>query len=222
MSNIALVKKKYLYLIENFFSANVIAGFTDPSFPGIIPEDLPLFLDFAGKSLRISYLKQSHSARVNLIGKKGVYKGDGIFTGERGLVLVVQTADCLPLYFSRENDGVVGVVHMGWRSAKQEILRNIPFDLSAFSALAGVGLRKCCYRVGRDFLNYKNLRQSLEKRESFYFDPIKFCQSFFVQQGLKKENFCDLAICSLCSKRGFFSYRRDQTKKRMFSFIVKV
>lgn len=54
-------------------------------------------------------------------------EADALFTSERGVALVIRTADCLPLFFElREIAGAgrvrIGVIHAGWRGMDARII----------------------------------------------------------------------------------------------------
>lgn len=218
-----LVDRQYCTLIEGFFPPRIISGFSNIKLEGNLPEDIQTALSFVDREPKLSYLNQIHSAKVFSVDKGGCYQGDALFTKSSNLVLVVKTADCLPLFFASSQLAVVGVVHMGWRSAKAGILNNIPYDLGSFKVVAGVGLRSCCYQVGEDFLSHQPLKPFIERTGSkAYFNPLSFAKAKLIEQGLREENFLDLDICSLCSPTNFFSFRRDKTNSRMLSFILKI
>ena len=218
-----LVEKEYCYLIEDVFPENVIAGFTKNNIPGDYPDDIKKTLSFLGKDINDVYLNQTHSSRVNQVEKEGVYEGDASFTRQSNLVLRVGTADCLPLFFCSEQTQVIGMVHMGWRSAKEGILDNIPFEMVSFKILAGVGLRKCCYQVGREFFDYPRLsKYVIENKSSLCLDPVRFAKDELCGRGLKENKWFDLNICSFCSRQKIFSYRKTKTSLRTFSFICRV
>ncbi|MFA6281969.1 MAG: polyphenol oxidase family protein, partial [Candidatus Omnitrophota bacterium] len=139
-----------------------------------------------------------------------------------GLVCAVRTADCLPVFLSSKKNKTIGMVHMGWRGAKSGILNNIKEDLTTFKAIAGVGLRQCCYAVGKDFLTYEGFPEFInESSKGLYFNPVGFARKKLKALGLEDENFYDLNICSLCSDKGLFSYRKNATDKRTLSFILR-
>ncbi len=217
-----LLERDNCFLIKDFFDDKIIAGFSKPVFSGNVEEDLPLILKELTKDFQIAFLHQIHSPIVHKINKPGRYEGDGLMTKKSGLVCVVRTADCLPVFLASKEQGTIGIVHMGWRGAKEGILDNINEDLSAFKALAGVGLRQCCYEVGKDFLTYNGFTEFLKERSGkFYFAPAGFAKKKLIAYGLKDDNFCDLDICSLCSDKDLFSYRRNATEKRTLSFILR-
>ena len=218
-----LIEKENCFLIENFFESNTIAGFTKPVLPGNVLQDIPKVFEPSPKKLKIAFLKQVHSPKIHSIEKEGCFEGDGLITKEINLICVVRTADCMPVFLSSKKLGVIGVVHMGWRGAKKGILDNIKYDLKSFKAIAGLGMRRCCYRVGKEFLEYPGFRPFLKKSgDDLYFNPIGFLEKHLISHGLNRDNFFDLGMCSFCSKENFFSFRRDSADNRTLSFIARV
>ena len=217
-----LIEKENYFLIENFFESNIIAGFTKPVLPGNVLEDIPQVFEPSSKKFKIAFLKQIHSSEIHSIEKEGCLEGDGLITKKNNLICVVRTADCMPIFLSSKKLGVIGVVHMGWRGAKKGILDNIKYDLKTFKAIAGLGMRRCCYNVGKEFLEYPEFGPFLKKTgNDLYFNPIDFIKKHLIAYGLNRENFFDLKVCSHCSKEKFFSFRRDSTDNRTLSFIAK-
>lgn len=217
-----LIEKENCFLIDDFFGGNIIAGFSKPNLAGNPQEDLPLILKGLSKKIQVAFLHQIHSSIINKIDKPGYYEGDGLITRTSGLVCAVRTADCLPIFLSSKEKETIGMVHMGWRGAKGGIIDNIKEDFDTFKAIAGVGLRQSCYAVGEDFLTYDGFSEFIKQASGkLYFDPIGFAKKNLKVYGLKDDNFCDLNICSLCSNKGFFSYRRNATDKRTLSFILR-
>ena len=217
-----MIEEENYYLIEGVFPPFITAGFTKRNAPVGLGSNLENTYPFLNKEFKISYLNQLHSSKVNFVEKSGLYEGDGLFSAADNLALVVKTADCLPVFFYSSKYDTIGIVHMGWRSAKEGILDNINFDISSFKVTVGVGLRPCCYSVGKEFSTDKNLKSLLHTREGqLYFDPVGFVKDILGRRGLRKENFFDVNICSFCSKGPFFSYRKAATSQRTLSFIIK-
>ncbi len=210
---------KNCFFIKNFFLPPVVAGFTKASISGRLPSGFQALLSYMGRRADFCYMNQKHLPIISLADEPGAYDADGLFSEKKSIFLVVKTADCLPILLAGRNRRA-GIIHMGWRSAKKGILKNIPFDLSGFQAFAGVGLRRCCYRVGDEFLEYPEFSFCLKKSpQGLFFDPVKFAKINLVNLGMEEDNFFDLGICSLCSQGPFFSWRRDQTANRTLSFI---
>lgn len=84
--------------------------------------------------------------------------GDGLITATPGLLLAIQTADCLPVILVDVKRKAVGVFHAGWRGTVQRIVEkgvgemfrcfgSRPRDLKA---AIGPGVQGCCYEVGEE------------------------------------------------------------------------
>lgn len=84
--------------------------------------------------------------------------GDGLVTASPGLLLAVQTADCLPVIVVDRKQRAVGIFHAGWRGTVKRIVEkgvgemqrwfgSKPRDLEA---AIGPGVHNCCYTVGEE------------------------------------------------------------------------
>ncbi len=214
-----IIEKQSIYLFE----APFVSGFTKAEVNGFLPEDVQTIADGLRGQADFAYMSQEHGAQVVKIDTGGKHVCDGIFTEKKNLVLIVKTADCLPLLFYSKQEKTIGAIHMGWRSAQAGVLANIPYDLESFSVIAGCGMRKCCYRVGEEFLEKKEIAPFVEKKEeALYFDPIRFAKKELKKKGLISKNFLDLTICSFCGDKETPSFRKTGTEKRTLSFITRI
>ena len=89
-------------------------------------------LGFDVKNLVLS--RQIHSDIVRVAEKKhrgaGLFADpmedcDGLITREKGLALVIFTADCTPILFWDEKTGAVGAAHAGWRGTEKAIAARV-------------------------------------------------------------------------------------------------
>jgi YfiH family protein len=75
---------------------------------------------------RIVFAGQVHGNAVATVGDGDaltrIEDVDGLVTAERGVYLVVRTADCLPLVLVEEQARVCAVLHAGWRGSFENIL----------------------------------------------------------------------------------------------------
>ena len=77
-------------------------------------------------------------------------------TDTPGLVLAVQTADCLPIILADRKRRAVGVFHAGWRGTVKRIVekgvgemrKHFGSDSRNLVAAIGPGVQGCCYEVG--------------------------------------------------------------------------
>jgi len=194
------------------------AGFTKPCLTGHLPDDIAKI--FPDKD--IAHMRQEHGDKVLFIKDGGEYVCDGIFTDRPNIVLVVKTADCMPLIFYNEKKGIVGAVHMGWRSAEKGILENTGVNMEGFKVIAGPAMRKCCYEVGPEFASFLRVGPYIEERNGrACFDPVGFARSELMKRGLEERDFTDTGICSICSGMPLFSYRGAKDTGRTMSFITR-
>jgi YfiH family protein len=105
-------------------------------------------------------LRQIHSDIIRCIDSipEEPLTGDGLITATPGLLLAIQTADCLPVILVDAKRHVVGVFHAGWRGTVKRIVEkgigemhrcfgSRPRDLKA---AIGPGIQGCCYEVGEE------------------------------------------------------------------------
>jgi YfiH family protein len=105
-------------------------------------------------------LRQIHSDVIHCVesAAEEPLTGDGLLTATPGLLLAVQTADCLPVILVDTKRRAAGVFHAGWRGTGQRIVEkgvgqmarcfgSRPGDLKA---AIGPGIQGCCYQVGEE------------------------------------------------------------------------
>jgi polyphenol oxidase len=107
-------------------------------------------------------LKQIHSAVIWPFTSvpKEACKGDASLTKTPGLLLAVQTADCVPILLVDCKKRVVAAVHAGWRGTLARILEKTVGELHArfgsnpsdLLAAVGPSIGPCCYEVGAELV----------------------------------------------------------------------
>jgi len=111
-------------------------------------------------------LRQIHSTAIATVGLQDAarnqpWRADGAMTDEAGLLLAVQTADCIPVLVADRKRRVVAAFHAGWRGTVNRIVQagigrmrllygSEPEDLIA---AIGPGIGPCCYAVGEEVLS---------------------------------------------------------------------
>lgn len=197
------------------------------------------FLDFAAsRDMRPVIMRQAHSDTVHRLdaAPAGKLEGDAQMTNVAGLLLVIRTADCLPVFLVDAENLVVAAVHCGWRGTQKRILERAILDMARFygskpgKMLAALGpcIGSACYEVGP------------EVRESFLragFPPAILAGSpgrprrslldlraaniwLLEYLGFQQDNILDSgSTCTHCEQH-FLSYRRDPGEpRRMYNFI---
>jgi YfiH family protein len=140
-------------------------GFTKHDRRAAVERNRELFLKKLGlvqgpKRWSLITLRQIHSDLVHLVDHVPEHSlaGDGLITSTPGLLLGVQTADCLPVILADKKNRAVGVFHAGWRGTVKRIVekgvgemrRYFGSDPKNLVAAIGPGVQRCCYQVGEE------------------------------------------------------------------------
>jgi YfiH family protein len=197
--------------------------------------------DFARRKewqgFKLLFLDQIHSDVVHFIRKVPAKnpRGDALVTDLPGLILVIKTADCLPILLVDEANRVIAAVHCGWKGTLQRVLEKVilgmkdHFGSDARALLAGFGpcIGGNCYEVGEDI----PARFAAKGFPVSFFLPIPGCRGKYLfdlreanrfqlrRVGIPEKNIFSVGICTHCDSR-CLSYRRDKNQTgRMLSFI---
>jgi YfiH family protein len=138
-------------------------GFTKDDSKAAVERNRAAFLRELGvgkKPWPLVTLRQIHSDIIRYVESpvESPLAGDGLITATPGLLLGIQTADCLPIILVDPKHRAVGVFHAGWRGTVKRIVEkgvgemrlqfgSRPRDLKA---AIGPGIRGCCYEVGAE------------------------------------------------------------------------
>jgi len=197
------------------------------------------FLAFAeAEGMRPVIMHQLHSDVFHRLEQAPARKldGDALMTNVPGLLLVIRTADCLPVLLVDETNRAVAAVHCGWRGTEKRILEKAvgamgeAYGSKPEEMLAALGpcIGPACYEVGP------------EVRAGFLragFPPIVFSPA----PGREKKSLLDLReaniwllrglgvrkahilaagpVCTHCETQ-LLSYRRNpHDPRRMYNFI---
>lgn len=198
-------------------------------------ENLAAFSDETG--LRPVRMRQVHSNRIRVVdADPGTpLTGDALVTARPGLLLLVRTADCLPILLADERRRLVAAVHCGWRGTALgsapgviHLLRK-RFSCRTQDILAAMGpcIQGGCYEVGRDvrraFADGGWGEEAFQDRpdhpDKFTLDLRRANRRQLIDSGVPAERIFSIGDCTHCRKR-FFSYRREAGETgRLLNFI---
>jgi hypothetical protein len=100
-------------------------GFTEWDKRETVEENRAAFLRALGATkMKLITLRQIHSDAIHLINRipPDTLSGDAIITRVRGLLLAVQTADCVPVLLADTKRHAIGAIHAGWRGTLARIV----------------------------------------------------------------------------------------------------
>jgi purine-nucleoside/S-methyl-5'-thioadenosine phosphorylase / adenosine deaminase len=209
--------------------------------PGLAAEDLAEMAlahlrGSLGPAIALLWARQEHTRigfsfgashglapRAHLVGT-----ADALLTAEPKVALLVRTADCLPIALAGE--GVVAMVHAGWRGLAADILgatvRRLYNEYGVVAghldAVVGVGVGPCHYEVGNDVLDALRPHPVAARgwQRDGRLDLAGWARGRLEALGLAPEHLRVLWGCTACS-RSYHSYRRDGAAAgRQWSAIV--
>lgn len=139
-------------------------GFTEWDTREAVAENREVFRAALGAgALGLAPLEQFHSAVIRFFpaARNESCKGDASLTNHPGLLLAVQTADCVPILLVDPKQRAVAAIHAGWRGTLARIAQKtvgqmrMRFGSRPSDLLAAVGpsIGGCCYEVGTELVS---------------------------------------------------------------------
>ena len=122
-------------------------------------------------------LRQIHSDLIHCVSDlpREPLVGDGLITRVPGILIGIQTADCLPIVLVDTKQRAVGVFHAGWRGTVKRIVEKGVGEMRRWlgtlpknvKAAIGPGIHSCCYDVGPE------VRQQFESQFAYAEDLFR-------------------------------------------------
>lgn len=160
---------------------------------------------------------------------------DAVITRETGLLLGIQTADCVPILYFDPRHQAVGAAHAGWRgtaakiaeatlAAMREAFGTRPADVLV---VIGPAIGPCCFEVGPEVLEALEAAtpgagqpagRTLRDRDTANLWRANRMQ--LERAGVPAAHIGMVNVCTCCRADLFPSFRRDgQAAGRLYSFI---
>jgi polyphenol oxidase len=144
-------------------------GFTDWDTRARVTENrIKFFHAIGAENMRIAAVRQIHSDAAHRVDAdileassasgKDALQGDALFTRDPGILLIVQTADCVPVLLADTKQRGIAAIHSGWRGTLKRIAAKtlgrmtMEFGTRPEDVIAAIGpaIGRCCYEVGSD------------------------------------------------------------------------
>lgn len=211
-----------IFYYKNFFPDWILAGTTTREFGDVSIRDktnkerLAEILHIPKN--RLVSLKQEHATvikeiyidRLPLQGKRGNDRrketGDGLFTKEKNICLLIKTADCLPILIVETQQRIIAAFHAG--------------RVGTLAHIAQKGIEKIKKLNG----NPKFIRVIFGpciERKCYTMDLVDLNKNQLIKSGVLKENILINQECTYCHTDNYYSYRRGD-KQRMVNFIMMI
>ncbi|MCG3682664.1 peptidoglycan editing factor PgeF [Aliarcobacter butzleri] len=188
-----------------------------------------LALKYDYKNEDLSYMNQIHSANVVVVDEnspKYIDNCDALITKTKNLPLMVMVADCIPILMFDEVKGVIAAIHAGRNSTflkiseitSKKMIEDFSCKTENIKVIMGPSIQKCCYEVNDEL---KNIVEKSFGKEFVIGNNIDL-------QGINKKLLENLgiknieisSICTKCSNKPFFSYRKEKNTGRFAGVIT--
>jgi YfiH family protein len=199
----------------------------------------------SGREIPLITLRQTHSDRIVTIRSKKPLatapEADAMITVQNGILLAIQTADCLPVLVVDPVRKVIAAIHAGWRGLLKRItlkaIEQMQKDFSTVPAdclaVIGPGIGPCCYEVGEEMIQafskefagkdsfFRSFnRKDLTARSTKSLDLVAACKYQLLESGVPQANIFSSESCTSCRTDLFFSHRAEKRKTgRMMGVI---
>ncbi|MDR2428781.1 MAG: polyphenol oxidase family protein, partial [Candidatus Margulisbacteria bacterium] len=145
-------------------------------------------------------------------GRQEIDGCDGLVTRQKGITLVIQTADCAPILFFDPVTQTIAAAHAGRAGTEKGLAGKMverltqAYSVNPVDLLAGIGPAICvnCYQIDRARDIHYDLRAENQKQ--------------LAAAGVQNIEWSDLCTACTAAER-FYSYRREKTALRNFAFI---
>jgi YfiH family protein len=190
--------------------------------------------------------EQTHGNRIQKVSGADRGKGssiydssfketDGFYTNEKGILLTLCYADCVPLFFIAPDHGMIGAAHAGWKGTVQQIAVKM-IELWGLEGIRpqqifvtiGPSICKKCYIVDKHVIDLvQNILVDVEEKPYNLVKDDEYCldlrevnRLILLKAGVPEKNISMSRYCSSCDQDEFFSHRRDHGRTgRMLSYI---
>lgn len=196
---------------------------------------------------RIFALRQTHGIESHRIGpsaldadrpEPGVFaEGDALYTAEREVLLVVRTADCLPVFFiMRDADYepfAVGLIHAGWRGLADGVIEaTLRKACEAYGAPArlevriGPAIGGKVYEVGPEVAErFPIITPRPGRVDKFWLDLAANAEARLIAWQnagrIPVDILGDLRACTYTDNTSYFSHRRGDPQRNLNCIILR-
>ncbi len=202
---------------QNFKNTKFKAFFTTKT-----TSDIKEFLKSSGFNGKDIYMPvQKHTDKIIIL--KNIREpeiADAVLTAQKGILVGVQTADCIPVVLADTNKMVAGAIHAGWRgTASNIIIKTIKIMTNEFNSriediiiAMGPSIKGCCYQVDIDVKNaiYNatgNGRYFKSKDGKYYVDLPEANKIQILSIGVPEKNIWVSNECTFCNHDRYHSFR---------------
>lgn len=180
---------------------------------------------------RLHLLKQVHGSKVAYAPWEGEPEADAAVAERPGLILGIETADCLPALIVDPRRRVAAAAHAGWRgTAAGVVARALEALVRAGSrpqdvvVALGPGIGPCCYEVGDELPEAFGPEDAAffrrGPRDRWHLDVRAVNARQLEAAGVDETRIHHVDECTFCRGEDYYSYRREgKGAGRMINYV---
>ncbi|HEX7004383.1 MAG TPA: peptidoglycan editing factor PgeF [Trueperaceae bacterium] len=197
--------------------------------PAAVEENRSIFRSWFGENVRLRPLEQVHGDRIVMAGEEELPEADAQLSDDPADLLLVGSADCLPLLFFDPGSGAVGAAHCGWRgtlaglAAKVVVAmgRRFGSEPDRIRVAIGPGICRDCYEVGEDLVQRFigsgfPAEVARQTNDGHWHLDLAAANEFMLQRAgvepasILRAGGAGTPLCTSCEPALFYSHRRDR------------
>jgi len=172
--------------------------------------------------------RQVHSSKVVQLeppvgpGVRLAGDADALVTQQRGVLLAVTVADCVPLFIVDVERGTLGLAHAGWRGTAAGVVErtlgvmaDVGSKVDSLFVHLGPSICGKCYEVGLEVPEALGLLMA----EDSFVDLRRAIGDRVLAAGVDPDRLTVSVGCTRCESERFFSYRGGDRGQRMCAFL---
>jgi polyphenol oxidase len=184
----------------------------------------------------IARCHQVHGKAIRIVTSTNIDErpeSDGMVTAERGILLAVSSADCVPILMTDARGERVAAIHAGWRGVIAGIAEEGVRTMASIGAKSddlrialGPSIGQCCFEVDNDLAHRfareveGSARHSRPGRPGkSHLDLRAIVTDQLTRAGVPRESIANVGPCTKCANDRFFSRRADPSSGLQVSFI---
>ena len=193
-----------------------------------------------GDDLHFIVANQTHSDHIKIIAEKETkgWKGledavedcDALMTNQKGVMLTILTADCVPVLLYDKEKEVVAAIHAGWKGTEAKIVaKTVQKMVKVYATdpkdiIAGIApaIGRCCYEVGEDVAKHFFYEpRSFDVLGKKYMLDLPFInKQQLLDAGVLEAHIEMSDICTACEVDRYFSYRKEKGCRGRFMSMI--
>ena len=193
---------------------------------------------------------QTHTVNIRKVSLSDKGKGtvkerdytdiDALICNERGIILSVYMADCVPLLFIDPENKAIGAAHSGWRGSVNGMAKEVLFAMRAefgtdpglVKVAIGPSISADCYEVGEDVasqvlsgslgIDLSHILIPSQKEGKYLLHLWELNRALLLEQGVKSSNIFVSDICTRSNPELLFSHRAHGDERGNMAAMIKI